>query len=180
MLPHSCHPPRWRLTCPSAPMPMPAPTTTRARSTRWGWREACGGLGSATGMCALLQAWRAPAQLSTVSHATSTSHSASHSASPPLPPPLLTCLQVKQQRTLDANQKALKAAEKKAQAQLKQVGAMKRFWLEFCNSLSSCAGMQVATPKQGDSNKSSLLPPSRRPPAGAQRGTRHHSQALLV
>lgn len=32
-------------------------------------------------------------------------------------------LQVKQQKTLDANQKALKAAEKKAQAQLKQVGA---------------------------------------------------------
>ncbi len=30
-------------------------------------------------------------------------------------------LQVKQQKTLDANQKALKAAEKKAQAQLKQV-----------------------------------------------------------
>lgn len=32
-----------------------------------------------------------------------------------------SCLQVKQQKTLDANQKALKAAEKKAQAQLKQV-----------------------------------------------------------
>jgi len=30
-------------------------------------------------------------------------------------------LQVKQQKTLDANQKALKAAEKKAQQQLKQV-----------------------------------------------------------
>ena len=37
------------------------------------------------------------------------------------PPPLPARLQVKQQKTLDANQKALKAAEKKAQQQLKQV-----------------------------------------------------------
>lgn len=81
--------------------------------------------------------------------------SASYSAFPPL-----TCPQVKQQRTLDANQKALKAAEKKAQAQLKQVEAVKRFGWSSATHYPAVQACKWLHP-----SKAIPSPPSCHPPA---------------
>ncbi|KAI7842328.1 hypothetical protein COHA_003968 [Chlorella ohadii] len=67
--------------------------------------------------------------------------------------------QVKQQRTLDANQKALKAAEKKAQAQLKQVRSAapvitrKPFWFERFHWFISSENYLVLSGRDAQQNE---------------------------